>query len=234
MELNESIAKNPPFTYVLETNHQTGNRSTFAKRDETEIANCALACGEIFQALRSSLDHAYWEIVSPFAKTPREERAVQFPFSETSARLAEAIKNRLANRVSGAFYEAIFALQPHGEAGGNKLLYLIDKLNVPDKHRSLTPIGDYKTISSNIIRRQVPDFPAGITNGSFGMNGRDVSWGFASPLGIIGRIVEQQLDVPVDIVLPIAELGNAAPMIPTMNELFRMADDSIRIMRAAK
>lgn len=232
-ELNDIVTEERPFTYVVETNNQTGYRSTFAKRNETTIANCSLACGEIIQNIRSSLDHAYWDIVSPFAKTPREQRAVQFPFSETAARLAESIKNRLANRVSQRFYNALIALAPHGDDGGNKLLYLIDKLNVPDKHRTLTPIGDYKTISSKIIRRQVPDFPAGIVSCNFGMNRRDVTWTFGSAFGADGGIVEKELDVPVNIVLPIPELNGLAPMIPTLNDLLRTADDTIKVIRDA-
>ena len=232
-ELNDVLVEERPFTYILETNNQTGQRSTFAKRNETEIANCALACGEIIQGLRSALDHAYWEIVSPCATTSGAQRAIQFPFSETASRLAKAIENRLAHRVSQRFYDTIFALSPHGEAGGNKLLYLIDKLNVPDKHRTLTPIGDYKTLSFEVIKSQVPDFPPSIISATFGMNGRDVVWGFANPLGDVGSIVQEELDVPIQVVLPIPELDGVAPMVPTLNKLLRTANDTINVMRAA-
>ncbi len=231
-ELGAALEITRPFSYVLQTNFQTGERSTFARRNETEIANCSLACGEVIQAIRSSLDHAYWDIVSPFVTTEGQRRTVQFPFSETLARLPDAIKNRQALKVSQKFYDAIFALQPHGEQGGNKALYLIDRLNIPDKHRELTPMGEYKTIDGAILRRQIPDFPV---NGTImlGQNGRDVVWNIGRPLGIIGNIVEMEVDVPIEVTLPFPGINVAAPVVNVLTRFIEVARDSIAIMRAA-
>jgi hypothetical protein len=232
-ELADRITRDPPFTYVLESDYRTGHRSTFAKRDEALIIDCALQCGDVLQALRTSLDYAFWDIVGPFAKTTNEERAIQFPFSETAARLPEVIKKKLAHRVGPSFYNAIVGLAPHGEEGGNKLLYLINKLNVSEKHRSLTPIGEFKLLSADHIRRQVPDFP--LTGGEIrlGMSARDVMWPFSPPLGSIGSIVEQRLDAPIVVALPIDELGCVAPMISTLKDFARVAENAIETIRVA-
>jgi hypothetical protein len=175
-ELNELFREKRPFSYVLETNTQTGERATFAKKNETVIADAANIAADIVHNLRTSLDQAYWQIVSRVVVTPREQRAIQFPFSETAARLDEAVKNRLANRVSPAFFQCLIDLKPHGEAGGNELLYLIHSLDAVDKHRFPIPMGNYARISSAMIRQQVPDFPASIINVGFGQNRRDVAW----------------------------------------------------------
>jgi hypothetical protein len=143
--LDELFRENRPFSYILETNVKTGERATFAKKNETVIDASRITIGDAVHNLRSALDHAYWGIVSSFAATEVERRKVQFPFSKTVARLDEAVKNRLADRVSPAFYQALIDLKPHGDPGGNELLYLIDEIDVLDKHKLLVPTGDLQT-----------------------------------------------------------------------------------------
>jgi hypothetical protein len=186
----------------------------------------------------SALDHAYWDIVSPFATTDRERRQIQFPFCEDPVRLEEAIKNALADRVAANFEAALKGLRPHGQPGGNKLLYLIHEFNILDKHRLLIPTGDYTRISSEIIRRQVPDFPGGIVaDGHFGQNRRDMVWRVQRMNRLkaadTSGILEQELDVPVEIVFAISSLRNQRPMVPTLNALVDVAKESINLIRAA-
>tara|TARA_R110000868_G_C10728037_1_gene751346 strand:- start:42 stop:785 length:744 start_codon:yes stop_codon:yes gene_type:complete len=231
-ELETSLTEDNPFSYWLETNYQTGSRSTYAERDETKIAEYALACGEIVQAIRSSLDHAYWDIVSRVVTNDRERKAIQFPFCTQSTKLEKTVRSRHAHRVSAAFYDAVMALKPHGEEGGNEILYLIDKLNIPDKHRSLTPIIDCKTIDPRILREQVPDFPRGLQGEiTIGGSYRDISWSFQSGLGAIGAIIRQRLDIPVEATLPIREFGRAAPMISSLQQMAGVARNAIEQMR---
>jgi hypothetical protein len=117
-ELNQLFQKKRPFTYILETNVKTGQRATFAKTNELVVDAAALICGDAIHNLRSALDHAYWEIVSPFASTDSERERLQFPFSKTAARLVRNVEQRLANKVSPSFFQAILDLKPHGEKGG--------------------------------------------------------------------------------------------------------------------
>ena len=242
-ELNEMFRKERPFRYVLETNVETGERSTRGKKNTAVVERAATLVGDIAHNLRSSLDHTYWDIVSPFATTPRERKAVQFPFSETADRLDMAVKNRLANRVSERFFDAIVALQPHAENSGNRLLYLIDRLNVSDKHRAPTPMGNYKRINSDILRRQIPDFPEiDLVEVGFGaLNGSDIAWRSTRiEHNTLGNIVppslnryEKELDVPVEIVFVITEPDFVGPVIPTLNKLVDVAKETIAIMKRA-
>lgn len=240
-ELNVLFQKMRPFTYVLETNTKTGQRATFAKRSETTIEKAAVICGDIVHNLRAALDHAYWEIVSPVATTDKERRNLQFPFSETEARLDEAVKTRLADRVSPTFYQALLDLKPHGEPGGNEFLALIHKLDIIDKHKLLVPTGDYTRLSSEMLIKQVPDFPRGLDNCGFGQNHRDVVWNIP-PMNREERrsakipdsgILEQELNVPVDIVFTLEGSISLRPVIPTLHRLIDVADATVRIMRNA-
>lgn len=241
VELNEVLRKQRPFSYVVETNTKAGERSTFAKKNIPVIQEIALICGDAVHNLRAALDHAYWEIVSPFATTEREFNAIQFPFSKTAARLEEAITNRLAHKVSPAFHKALLDLNLHEELGGNEYLGLIHRLDVIDKHKLLVPTGDYRRLSGAMIQRQVPDFPINIMNSGFGQNYRDVTWTIP-PLNRLQRramkisesgILEQELNVPVDIVFEVGSNRDLRPMVPTLYQLVDTVKTTISIMRNA-
>jgi len=117
------------------------------------------------------------------------------------------------------------------------MLCLIDGMDVPDKHRTLTPVGDYTKISSEIIRRQVPDFPGGISGSSFGGNYRDIGWRNTSVIRPVtppmSEIVETKIDIPVDVVFVITKPDFCGPVIPTLHKLVDTARETIAIIRDA-
>lgn len=239
-ELSKILREQHPFSYVVETNTKTRERATYAKTNEAVAARFVTVCGDAAHNLRSALDHAYWSIVSPFATNERDKRKIQFPFSETAARLHEAVSNRLAKRVSDRFYTALIDLRPYHEAGGNELLCLVDAIDVPDKHRFPTPVADYSTLDSRVIRRQVPDCPV---NGHVGVMGsrRHVCWTAADLRGIeLGQqippttnLFEKELDVPVSVVFPIGVQATPNPVVPTFNAMMNEVRKTIGIIRAA-
>lgn len=233
-ELNELLRKNRAFSYIAETNEKTGECATYAERNEAVISDATTIAGDAIQNMRAALDHAYWEIVSPFAASARDRKNVQFPFSETAARLDEAAKHRLADRVSVAFFQAVLALRPHGEPGGNELLYAVHEFGAVDRHRSPTPVGEYKKISGEMLRRQIPHFPSGIMSGGFGNNYRDVVWNIQPLAFLKGEFVfKRELDVPVDIVLSIGPTKDLRPMVPTLYAMRDKAKEAIQIIRSA-
>lgn len=240
-ELNVLFQKQLPFTYVLETDTKAGQRATFAKRNESVIHRAAIICGDAVHNLRAALDHAYWEIVSPFVTTDREGKQVQFPFSETEARLDDAVTKRLANRVSPSFHKLLLDMKPYGELGGNEYLSLIHELDILDKHKLLIPTGDYTRISSEILIKQVPDFPRGLVNCGFGQNNRDVVWNI-QPMNRAQRraaripgdgVLEQILDVPVEIVFKVTGYVNSPPVIQTLHKMINVTNSTIQAMRNA-
>lgn len=157
--LNELFRKQRPFSYILETNTDTRERATFAKQDKAIIDRAALICGDAIHNLRTALDHAYWEIVSPVARNDAERKTIQFPFRETEARLKKAVEEGFPQRVSPAFCKVLLDLKPHGEAGGNKFLYFLYAVDILDKHKLLIPAANYADLSSKMMRQQIPDWP---------------------------------------------------------------------------
>jgi len=232
---NELLEKKRPFTYVLETNTQTRKRATFAKENEAVTDELAVVCGDVFCNLRTALDFAYWQIVSPHVSSEKQRRNIQFPFCKRRLAigddkgLEETITNRFADKVSPEFCDAIRSLKPYGEAGGNRLLYALEKAAMPERHSDYTPIGDYTRIDADMIRAQIQDFPSYL-GGTFvfGSNRRDFVWD-AGRIDIrerqIGSLVpgsfnvfEKELDVPVDVLFKIAEADYKGPVIPTLNQ----------------
>jgi len=246
-ELNELFRQHPPFPYIVETNANSGERATRVKEDKAVIDRTAIIAGDAVHALRAALDHAYWEIVSPYTASQREERKVQFPFSKTAARLDEAITSRLADRVSRTFFRVLQDLKPHGERGGNELLYSIHQLDAGDKHKRLIPTADYKLINSDEIRQQVPDFPFNIRNISLVAGARstkDIVWRTDPRLlssDMIGTLLppttcifEKKLMLPVDIVIEVGAAGDTRRMVPTLYKLVDVTRTTIDIIRSAK
>ncbi len=236
--LSEIIHKERPFSYILETNTQTRKRTTLAKRNDPIINRIIIICGDAIHNLRSALDNAYWEIVSPFVSDKKRQRNVQFPFCENCASLTKTIENRCASLVSTSFVDAIVNLKPYCDYGGNKYLYIVHELSNIDKHRFPTPVGNYTRISSEIIQRQVPDFPSGIINCTFGQSRRDITWDYIkidkTTIGIIKPptlcVFEKELDVPVDVFLVIRELGYSEPIISSLHEMRDAINSAISIM----
>jgi hypothetical protein len=123
------------------------------------------------------------------------------------------------------------------------LLYVIDLLDRTDKHRLLTPIADYRTVSSDIYRRQIPDFPyMGFYNNLFrgGINIPDFIWSF-DPLhttvsGVVipnTCVLEQELDIPMTISLDIGRSSYRYPLIPTLDKLVDIVRSVLRVMKDA-
>ena len=67
LELLSLFQRRKPFRYFLETNCKTGERATFAKRDDDVASNAAIIIGDIIHNLRAALDHAYWQCTEKFA-----------------------------------------------------------------------------------------------------------------------------------------------------------------------
>lgn len=244
-ELNELFREKRPFGYVLETNTKTSERATLTKKNEAVVNTGALLCGDAVHNLRSALDHAYWEIVSPRLDTDRELKSAQFPFSKTRDGLPKAIQQRFAHYAGMGFYCALLKLRPYGEPGGNELLYLVHSLDTIDKHKLLIPTADYTRVSSDAIIKFAPDFPQNVQIGDsvvFGPGGRHIVWHFAGrlpteQLGSIKpptmHIFERELDVPVDIVFDIGTPGHGRPIIRTLDKMVDTTRETIEIMRTA-
>lgn len=226
-ELSTLLVKQPPYGYFLEINTVSDMKATFSKSDDEALDVIVIRCGEILHNLRSALDHAYWEAVSVHVDES-SKGAIQFPFAKNKSKLGQAIRSRLAHKVSDNFYLAIESIKPYAGEGGNTLLNLIHEINIVDKHRFPTPVGDFTKISSAHIRSLVPDFPRGIINCEFGQNYRDISWqGVPTEYILAPTYIYKKLDVHVGLIFSISEPYFRAPVIDTLKN---MADEVERIL----
>lgn len=234
-ELSSLFQRRKPFSYFLETNCKTGERATFAKRDDDVAANAAIIIGDIIHNLRAALDHSYWQCTEKFAKSDGERRKIQFPIISTEKAFRESELPGLPSRVSMSFVKALESLKPYRDTG-NKLLCAIHDLDVLDKHKLLIPTGNFTRITSAIIQRQVPDFPTGIMDSGFGNCYRDVAWR-VKPMSWTQRrkakippsnIIEKELDVPVEIV--ISDIDSFRPALEVLQELIDLTKEATKIL----
>lgn len=231
-ELEELLTEQKPFRYFLETNFKTGEKATFAKRNEEIASNAAIIIGDLIHNLRAALDHIYWECTERFAKSEGERSKIQFPIISTEKGFKESVLPGLPSRVSGEFASALASLKPYRE-DGNHCLCLIHDLDVVDKHKLLIPTGDFTKISSAMIKKQVPDFPSGLFNCGFGSNGRDVVWNVPPmPWAVMmDSVVEKELDVPVEIVL--ADVDSSRPALEVLQEMIVTTKEAHEVLRSA-
>ncbi|MFO7982310.1 MAG: hypothetical protein R6V08_02560 [Desulfuromonadales bacterium] len=242
IELNDLFKKHRPFSYCLETNTKTGKRATYAKRVEPVTNEAAIIIGDVVHNIRASIDHAYWEVTNAFAKSEGEKNKIQFPITSTKESFEKSVIPGLPSRVSESFAKTLLSLKPYREDGGNKDLCAIHDLDIIDKHKLLIPTGNYTRITSEIIQRQVPDFPSGITNFGASNCHRDVVWSIPSMNRKQRRarkfpksgILEQELSVPVDIVFSVRETIDSKPVIPTLHHFIDVARQTVEALYTHK
>lgn len=235
-ELAALIQKYKPFRYFVETNFKTGEKATFAKKDEEVTNQAAIIIGDIIHNLRSALDHTYWNCTEQFAKSDGERKNIQFPITSNEKALKDSVLPGLPSRVSQSFADALASLKPYRD-GGNRSLCLIHDLDVMDKHKLLIPTGNFTKITSAMIQKQVPDFPSGLVNCGFGNNYRDVGWQ-VQPMNWTQRrkaktptsnVLEKELDVPVETVL--SDIDSARPALEVLQELVEVTKDACQALR---
>jgi hypothetical protein len=242
-ELNELLGKKRPFTFVVKTDTQTGQRSAFTKKNKPAVDEIAIICGDVIHNLRSALDHVYWEIVSPHCTSDKERKAVQFPITSKANMLCKTLHDARAQSAGTGFYAALRKLRPHGETGGDEMLFLIREAANLDKHRLLIPSIDYTKIDGSIFAAALPDIRgfnvgAGLT---MMMSNSTLNWiDHAVPPDMLGQIVppsfhiyEREVNLPMEIILQIGQLGRVYPLIATLNQMIDAVRETVMILREA-
>lgn len=240
-ELGTLLKRTKPFTYCLETNWKTGQRATYARKNEQVCNDAAILIGDVIHNLRCALDHVYWDCTNRFAKSDGERRNIQFPVCNDEAGFKGSVLTGLPKRVSPEFVEALEKLKPYRKAGNARLCAIHD-LDVMDKHKLLIPVGDYTHISAAKLKSLIPDFPMSSGSFGFGSNHRDIAWG-VKPMTWTQRrkakmppssIQEQEIDVEVNVVLS-AEVGNfGEPVDKLLGHLVAETKSAVKTLKSAK
>jgi hypothetical protein len=227
----------PPFSYVLETDTHTHERATLAKKNYFSLKKVTIRCGELFHNLRSAIDHAYWEAISPHVDE-KTHKAVQFPLSKNTSTYEQTIKSRQGDKAGESFFNALKELKAfHGE-GGNVYIVLLHEINIVDKHKYPTPAGNFTKITSTEIQTQIPDFPRGIVNCGIGQFRKDVVWKSNNyDLNNVGSIVppflhlyHKELDTSVETWFYLNNPKYSGEVIGTMDTLINETRKALEIM----
>ncbi|WP_419689160.1 hypothetical protein ACN22W_20230 [Burkholderia theae] len=174
-ELDNLLGKERVFEYVVETDYAKGERWTRAKKNEEAADRVSAVTGDIVHNLRSALDHAFWDVVSPHVPE-REHKRIQFPYAKDESRWPKELQTRFADCVSNGFYDYVKSLNVFSGSGGGGALALLHEMDIQDKHKFPLPVGDFTKLHSSDIIPYVHDFPGGIHGMSFGRNNKDVLW----------------------------------------------------------
>jgi hypothetical protein len=99
--------------------------------------NIPLICGDIFQNLRSSLDHLATQLVITARNTP--DRDTAFPIFDTAAKYVAGAKAKIKLMRQDAI-DALNAVEPY-EGGRGEALWRLHGLNNIDKHKVVFTAG---------------------------------------------------------------------------------------------
>lgn len=130
-----------PYHIVVEDNPQTGKRVAKIGREPAPIPDAVpLILGDAVHAIRTSLD--YFAYAADPAKIGKTKTA--FPIwrneSVPTTKELKSLIGRQIGRASEPLKKALLALQPY-KGGNGEQLWLIDHLDLIDKHRLLLTIG---------------------------------------------------------------------------------------------
>lgn len=208
VNIEEIIGDVGPFSYVYTVDAKTGDSSIGAVRNEPEYSDLVLTISDAIANLRDAIDHAYWEVVSPFTKNEKEKRAVQFPFAKERKYFGDRCVQCLANKVSREFVEELVKLGSYAGEGGDRTLVLLNDVSNQGKHRNLVPVSYQVNYSDQAVRELVPRFPPNLKGiFAFGNNVVDIGWS-DTPFSMNEWIIESvgadgvlrtELNWPVDV-----------------------------------
>lgn len=240
VEIEAKMKTDPPYLYVLETDASTHQRATLAKKNSDSLDRLVIRCGELFHNLRSAIDQAYFEAISP--NLPEEKhKAIQFPISKDSASYEQTIRSRQGDKAGQEFFEALKSLKAYHGEGGNFSLVLLHEVNVGDKHKFPTPAGNFSRIDSRMIQEQIPDFPGGLTDCGAGMCKKDVVWisrmynpkEIGAVLPPFMHIYQKAIDVPVETWFYIDAPRHEGEVLETLRTLINEVARSLDILASA-
>lgn len=134
-----------PYPIVTEDDRQRGKRVLKVKGELPPIpSNIPLTLGDAVHAIRTSLDHFAYA-ANP---SPPDITRVAFPiWSRDDIPTAEKFQATAKGQMPTAsqqLRQAVYALQPY-RGGNGEHLWLINRLDVLDKHRVLIVIDTYPT-----------------------------------------------------------------------------------------
>src|SRR5487761_562821 len=136
-----------PFT-IETTRHPTTRRLIYYVTDVQPVPrDSALIAGDALQNFRSALDHLAFELhLKGSNREQSVDRRIYFPIAESAEKLRDGLRRQVGAAPQEAV-DAIIALEPYRGGKGHQL-WMLNELNVIDKHRTLMTVGSvYRSVN---------------------------------------------------------------------------------------
>ena len=234
IELKKIILNNPPYIYTFEVDLNKKECCTYAKGNESNIDEIKMEIGDLIHQIRITLDNAYWDCVSPFVNEI-EHRSIQFPIGRSKSGYENNLKSRLAAKVSDDFFNKMKRIKAHPDEDGNKILCLINELDITDKHKFPNPIIDYTTVSTSQLKEQINNFPENINIDNMIISNchRHICWSINNY-----QITKEFISIPPTTFLYEKELNiniginikDGLPLLETLHKMINEVKNTISIL----
>lgn len=114
-----------------------------------------LIVGDAVHNLRAAFDHAWVQlaiVAEPERATVSGVKFAIFPFDETRKNLEARIKGPVSKTFPEIERLIVEGIKPYGEAGGNRLLWAITKLDKIDKHNLIITVAHVSRVHHAVLR----------------------------------------------------------------------------------
>jgi hypothetical protein len=118
-----------------------------------QLEQCSLVIGEILHNARSALDSLVFEIATKYSPAPltdSQERALQFPITDTAQDFKSALSRGVLFSVPKPACDSIWNMQPcnSGSSSPARWLRILRDLSNRDKHRQVNVVWHRTTVTS--------------------------------------------------------------------------------------
>ncbi|HXQ39573.1 MAG TPA: hypothetical protein VN843_36580 [Anaerolineales bacterium] len=201
-----------PYVIEPERDPQTGNHLFRVAKLQLPPPDLGLMAGDAAHNLRSALDHLAYKLVLVNKETPN--RNTGFPIFDDAARYVAGSHGKI-KLMSQSAQDAIKATEPY--RGRNNLLWLINAIDIADKHHTLLVglihVGRYSVRGPMFGRFNIPESSPPLKEG-------DVIFSCEPK-------VYENVKFTFDVTLKNPEAIAGVPLLPTLHKAANRIDDLI-------
>lgn len=211
---------------VSEYDPATGSSKIILK-SEPLPPHAPLIFGDVIHCLRAALDHAAYDLTH--GKT--DKNFISFPFGETRESLKATMKGGKIRVAGEAATNAIlndirpYRIDEATNEPGNVALWMLNKIDNIDKHRTLLLATSQLTMSASRIRMH-PRSNINIQNVTLISEGG----GSNDMMQIGGEIMQIDGSTSVQIIISEPDFFKGEPVIPTLRQLSQFTTQTVEIL----
>jgi hypothetical protein len=209
----------------------------YLSKVEPTPASFSLIAGDAIQNLRTALDHLTWQLFLIGTGGTRNDRGIYFPIVED----ATAYSSKLVGlRRKGLRQDAIAifnGIQPY-KGGKDHALWVLNELNIRDKHRLLVTVGSYfqsmnigAYMSAQMRKKSTFPVPKVDLYIKPADNLFPLETGKELFIDAVDAEVVKEIDFRFNIVLSETGIVEGAPLIETLNGFYDTVSKTILLFK---